>query len=109
MFFSIYSSLSEAEDPSLPDYNRTCFHDYMLGLIEEIHNTGSDWQDRINILKGGNIWLDTVGLFEPTGLNKNLRQDILESAGKNNTMSLVLLFSRTGNMASRIMNKYFIY
>ena len=62
---------------------------------------------RINKLKRETFWIDTLGSLEPTGLNKKRSEDILESAEKGDTVALIMPFSRTGNMASRIINKHF--
>ena len=105
---SLYTHLKDqADSSSLSDYNRPSVGDYSLILIEEIHSSGSDWQDRINRLKRETFWIDTPGSLEPTGLNKNRSEDILESAENSDTVALVMPFSRTGNMASRIINKHF--
>ena len=96
------------DNSSLPDYNHSSLGDYILIPIEQIHSSGSDWQDRINWLKRETFKIDTLGSLEPTGLNKTKRsEDILESGEKSDTGALVIPFSRTGNMASRIINKYF--
>jgi len=98
-----------ADNSSLPDYNRPSLGDYILIPIEQIHNSGSDWQDRINRLKRETFWIDTLGSLEPTGLNKKRSEDILESAEKSDTVALIMPFSRTGNMAPRIINKILRY
>ena len=94
-----------ADNSSLPDYNRPSLGDYILISIEQIHSSGSDWQDRINRLKRKTFCIDTLGSLEPTELKKSL-EDILESAEKSDTVAVVMPFSRTGNMVSRIINKH---
>jgi len=71
--------------------------------IERIHRAGSDYQDQINRLKRETFWIDIR-----TNRVKQIRsEDILEPAEKSDTVVLVMPFSRTGNMASRIINKHF--
>jgi len=48
----------------------------------------------MNRLKPETFWIDTLGSLKPTGLNKQMFE------------SLVMPFSRKGNMASRIINKH---
>jgi len=85
---SLYTHLKEhAYDSFLPHYSRSSLGDYILMPIEQIHSSGSDWQDRINRLKRTILWIDILGSIELTGLNKKRSEDILESA--------VMPFSRT--------------
>ena len=78
-----------------------CAH--IIILIELFPRAGSDQQDRINRLR-----LETFGLIrrermradrldEPTGINKKRLKDVLESGETNNTITLVVPFSKAGN------------
>jgi len=63
---------------TLPHYNHPFFlGDYILIPIEQIHSSGSDWQDPINKLKRETFWIGTLRSLEPT---KKRSEDILESA-----------------------------
>ena len=80
------------DDSSLPNYNRPSLGNYILIPIR---------------LKQETFWIDTLGSLKPTGLKTKRSEDILESAEKSDPVALVMPFSRTGNMTSRIINKHF--
>ena len=62
---ALYTHLKvQADDSSLPDYNRRTLCDYILIPIEQIHNTSSDLQDRINRIKRVIFWIDILGSLE---------------------------------------------
>ena len=47
------------------------------------------------------FWVDTLGSLEPTGINKKGMETVFESADINNTVTLVILFSKTCSPASK--------
>ena len=78
---------------------------YIIIPIETIPPTGSDQQDRINRRSRETFWNDTLGSLEPTSINKKRAETVLGSAEANNTVNLVMPFSKTGRLSSKILLK----
>ena len=79
---------------------------YIIIPIETIPPTGSDQQDRINRRRRETFWNDTLGSLEPTSINKKRAETVLGSAEANNTVNLVMSFSKTGSLSSKIILKH---
>ncbi len=64
-------------------------------------------QDKLARLKRETFWIDTLGTLEPWGLNKKRCEDFTKSISNNEMVAFVVAFSRTANMASRIVKKHY--
>ena len=72
--------------------------------MAQIHSTCIDLLNRIKCLKQETFWIDTLG---SKGLKIKCSQYILEPTERNRMVTVMIRLSRTGNMASRIINKHF--
>ena len=102
LFTHIQEHIQENEDlpqPSIEDFN--------LIPLEQIPITGSYAQDKLNRLKRETFWIDTLGTLNPGGLNKKRYEEIFEQNKIDEIVPFIIPFSKTANLASRIIKKHF--
>ena len=103
---SLFTHLEEhlKENVDLPE---PTVDDFDIILIEQIPNSGSFVQDKLNRLKRETFWIDTLDTLEPSGLNKKKYEDILKETKVEEMVPFVVPFSKTANIASKIIKKHF--
>jgi len=79
---------------------------YFIIPIEQLPSIGGYAQDKLARLKREIFWIDTLGTLEPWGLNKKRCEDFTKPISDNEMVAFVVFFSRTANMASRIVKKH---
>jgi len=81
--------------------------DYDLIPIEQLPTTGSYTQDKINRLIWETFCIDTLGTLESGGLNKKRYEDVIKPIQNEDVVPFVVLFSKTANIAARIIKKHY--
>ena len=57
--------------------------------------TGSYTQDKINILSGDIVWIDTLLTSKPSGLNRKRYEDVIKRSKTDEAGPFVVPFSKT--------------
>ncbi len=80
---------------------------YFIIPIEQLPSIEGYAQGKLARLKRETFWIDTLGTLEPWGLNQKRCEDFTRPISNNEMVAFVVAFSRTANMASRIVKKHY--
>jgi len=79
--------------------------DYCLIAIEPLPTIGRQAQSKLTPLKRETFWIDTLSTLEPSGLNMKRCEDFTEPTINYEIVAVVVPFSRTANITSRIVKR----
>jgi len=94
----------EKSEIKYDEYNIESFD---LTPIEQVPKSDTIIESKKLRLERETFWIDTLDTMEPQGLNKKRLNDIVKNSQNGEIAPFVVPFSKTANIASRIIKKHF--
>ena len=94
----------EKSEIKYDEYNIESFD---LTPIEIVPKADTAIESKKLRLERETFWIDTLDTMEPQGLNKKRSDDIVKNSQNGEIVAFVVPFSKTANIASRIIKKHF--
>jgi len=95
------------EQSKIPSFERTLENCFDVIPIEQLPDLSNKTESKNYRLERETYWIDTLGTIEPQGLNKKRFGDTIKKSPNDPIVPFVVPFSKTADMASRIIKKHF--
>ena len=96
------------QDKSDIKFNKYNMESFTLTPIEQVPMLNTKEDSKKLRLERETFWIDTLDTLEPQGLNRKRSEDIVKNSQNGEILPFVVPFSKTANMASRIIKKHFM-
>ena len=100
--------LAMHQDKSDIKFSKYNMESFTLTPIEQVPMLNTKEDSKKLRLERETFWIDTLDTLEPQGLNRKRSEDIVKNSQNGEILPFVVPFSKTANMASRIIKKHFM-